>query len=139
MWTRGLALLIDVLIVVVIAVMFEASIYGSKVLYYQQVLVLLIVMSVYQLFFLIVASATLGKMAMRISVVDMQGLALRPDAAILRYLVYFVGCPVLTIGYLVSLWMALRDPLRRGLHDRIAGTMVIRGRPRVVDPLNRYG
>ncbi len=138
LWARLVALFIDILIVVVLAVTFEAALFGEKVETYQQVLVLLIVMSIYQMFFLITTSSTLGKMAMRISVVDTQGLALRPDTAILRFLIYFIAGPILTVGYLVSLYLAVKDPLHRGLHDRVAGTLVIRGRPRQVDTLNRY-
>ena len=98
----------------------------------------LVVSASYHIVSLAVKSGTPGKTAMGLSVTDLQGQALRPDAAILRYLIWLVSF-VAFIGVAISFVMIFTDRTRRrALHDRIAGTMVIVGRPRQVDRLNRY-
>lgn len=86
----------------------------------------------YHIGFVTARSATPGKMAMRIYVSDMQGNPVRPDTAILRYLILLVGNAVL-IGTFVSLALVFADPQRRTLHDRVARTLVLAGEPRGVE------
>ena len=89
--------------------------------------VAMLVTASYHIFFLSTMSATLGKMAMHLYVSDRQGQRIRPDTAILRYLVYMVG-QVVMVGMFISAAMVLTDPRRRAIHDRVAGTLVVVGR-----------
>jgi uncharacterized RDD family membrane protein YckC len=73
-------------------------------------------------------SATLGKLALGIYVSDLHGQRIRPDTAILRYLIYMLG-QLTFIGMVVSILMIFTDPKRRALHDRVAGTLVVVGKP----------
>jgi uncharacterized RDD family membrane protein YckC len=88
----------------------------------------LVVLSVYEIGFLVATSATPGKMAMRMHVADPAGGRLEPDKLILRYLIFFIGT-ILVVGIPVNVVLILTDPQRRALHDRIAGTRVLVGRP----------
>jgi uncharacterized RDD family membrane protein YckC len=90
--------------------------------------ILLIVISLYELGFLLAIGATPGKMAIRMHVADPEGKRLDPDKIILRFLIFFVGILVI-VGIPISAVMVLTDPQRRALHDRIAGTRVHYGRP----------
>jgi uncharacterized RDD family membrane protein YckC len=90
--------------------------------------ILLVVISLYELGFLLAIGATPGKMAIRMHIADPEGKRLDPDKLILRYLIFFVGI-LLIVGIPVSAVMVLTDPHRRALHDRIAGTRVHPGRP----------
>jgi uncharacterized RDD family membrane protein YckC len=83
--------------------------------------------AVYYIGFNAIVSATPGKIAMRIYVADRQGARVRPDTAILRFIVFLVGSIFLFgIGALISIVLVIVDPNRRSLHDRIAGTLVLR-------------
>jgi uncharacterized RDD family membrane protein YckC len=66
-------------------------------------------------------------MAMNIYVAYPDGTPVRPDTAILRYLIALV-CSPLFIGTAISLFLMFTDPRRRTIHDRVAGTMVLAGR-----------
>jgi uncharacterized RDD family membrane protein YckC len=58
----------------------------------------------------------------RLRLVDASGRPLRPTQAVLRYL---AAWPCVLIGGVGFLW-ALLDPEKRFLHDRIAGTRIVR-------------
>lgn len=100
---------------------------------------LLLISATYSIGFLGMTSSTPGKMAMGLWVSDPAGQRVMPDRAILRYLI--LALPNLTIVYVyawfvvtplliaVNLALLLTDKKRRLLHDRIAGTQVIVGRP----------
>ena len=98
----------------------------------------LVTSATYHIVSLAMKSATPGKTRMGLSVTDLEGRAVRPDTAILRYLIWLVSIVTLFAGVIISLFMMSSDPRRRALHDRVAGTMVIVGRPRAVDRENRY-
>jgi uncharacterized RDD family membrane protein YckC len=85
--------------------------------------------AIYHIGFWCWRSATPGKLAMNIYVAYPDGGAVRPDTAILRFIIYMVSFLTFGIGALISLVMILTDRDRRSLHDRVAGTMVIAGRP----------
>ena len=84
--------------------------------------------AVYFTGFTIGLSTTPGKMAVGLYIGDRQGRRIRPDTAILRYLVFMIG-GLLLFGWLISIVLIFTDPQRRALHDRIAGTLVLLGRP----------
>jgi uncharacterized RDD family membrane protein YckC len=97
--------------------------------------------ALYEVGFLLLWSATPGKRLLRMYVAGSDGervrllnAAVRVAAFHLFFVTFFVeGEVVRTWGWLfvvlllTSLTMALTDPQRRALHDRIAGTMVLRG------------
>lgn len=82
----------------------------------------MIVQIVYVVAFWTTLSATPGKMALGLMVVDEQGNKLTWQKAALRYVGYFVSSITLGIGYL----MVAFDKNKQGLHDKIAKTYVIR-------------
>ena len=85
--------------------------------------------SVYYIGFTAAAGATPGKVAMGIHVASKTGGKPQPDSVILRYIVLMAGALPFGIGTIISILMVLTDPQRRSLHDRIAGTLVLDGRP----------
>jgi uncharacterized RDD family membrane protein YckC len=122
-WLRAGAFLIDSAIVALVNLGVASVLGGGE----SQALlaVLMGVGAAYHIVFVAARSATPGKMAMRITICDPQGRPVQPDTAILRYVVLLVG-NIIVAGLVVSLVLALRDPQRRTLHDRIAGTRVVR-------------
>lgn len=68
--------------------------------------------------------ATLGKMAIGIRVTDMDGHRLGFGRALGRYLGKFVSALILCIGFLMVAWTRRAQ----GLHDIMAGTLVLNGR-----------
>jgi len=80
--------------------------------------------------FWIVKSATPGKLLMRCSIVDARSLGKASNSQnVIRYIGYFVSMFVFFLGFL---WIAF-DKRKQGWHDKIAGTVVIMGRPRDED------
>ncbi|MBK6731707.1 MAG: RDD family protein [Bacteroidetes bacterium] len=65
--------------------------------------------------------ATVGKLLMRIKVVNQQGVRMNLSESIIRNLSKILSAIFLLIGFL----MVLLDDRKRALHDRIAGTFVI--------------
>ncbi|MBK7109749.1 MAG: RDD family protein [Chitinophagales bacterium] len=65
--------------------------------------------------------ATVGKLLMRIKVVNLQGGRITLSESIIRNLSKILSAIFLLIGFL----MVLLDDRKRALHDRIAGTFVI--------------
>ena len=125
---RVLAFLIDGAIVAVIDLGLTALIGDTGITNRETFALLIAVTATYHIGFLAVKSATPGKMAMNLYVGDRQGRAVRPDQAILRYMVLLVGNFVL-VGTIASLVLILAEPQRRAVHDRVAGTLVLMGRP----------
>jgi uncharacterized RDD family membrane protein YckC len=82
-----------------------------------------VVSMTYYIFFTGYNGQTPGKMALRIQVVRTNGTPMTYGRAFLREVVgKFVSALILGIGYI----MAGFDRNKQGLHDRIAGTYVIR-------------
>ncbi|HSX48085.1 MAG TPA: RDD family protein [Candidatus Nanoarchaeia archaeon] len=67
--------------------------------------------------------ATLGKKALGLKVTDVAGNRLTPGKAFLREGAKIISAAVLLIGYI----MAAFDSRKQALHDKIAGTLVVRG------------
>jgi uncharacterized RDD family membrane protein YckC len=65
--------------------------------------------------------ATLGKIAMRLKVTDVQGNRVSLGRAAGRYFAKYISALTLGLGYL----MVGFDAQKQGLHDRIAGTLVL--------------
>ncbi|WP_105901245.1 RDD family protein [Vibrio gangliei] len=75
--------------------------------------------------------ATPGKMLIKAQVVDAKtGQRLTTVQSIIRYLGYFVSMFVFMLGFL---WVGF-DSRKQGLHDKIAGTVVIRPKAETFKP-----
>ena len=68
------------------------------------------------------AGATLGKMVLGLSVTDEQGNNISFLRATGRYFAKIISALILCIGYLMVAW----DGRKQGLHDKIAGTLVVK-------------
>ena len=78
--------------------------------------------AIYSIWFLVKFGATPGKMAVGIKVVRPDGGPLSVGQAIGRYFAHILSGLILYIGYMMAGW----DDEKRALHDRLAGTRVIR-------------
>lgn len=67
---------------------------------------------------------TVGKLAVGIKVVDVNGGLLSVGSAAVRYVGYWVSSILLLIGYFMVIW----DPKKQGLHDKMAGSYVVKVR-----------
>lgn len=78
--------------------------------------------------FWIVKSATPGKMVLGCSIVDARTLGKASNSQnIIRYFAYFVSLIPLGLGFM---WIGF-DSRKQGWHDKLANTLVIKGRPHV--------
>ncbi|MFL5773105.1 MAG: RDD family protein [Flavisolibacter sp.] len=68
--------------------------------------------------------ATIGKKALGLKVTSMDGQRITFGQASGRYFGKIISGLILCIGYLMILW----DDRRQGLHDKMAGTLVIKNR-----------
>jgi len=68
------------------------------------------------------AGATLGKMVLGLSVTDEQGNNISFLRATGRYFAKIISALILCIGYIMVAW----DGRKQGLHDKIAGTLVVK-------------
>jgi uncharacterized RDD family membrane protein YckC len=68
--------------------------------------------------------ATLGKLALGIRVTDLNGHRISFPRALGRYLAKFLSVLILFIGFLMVAWTRRKQ----GLHDMLAGTLVLNGR-----------
>jgi uncharacterized RDD family membrane protein YckC len=68
--------------------------------------------------------ATVGKLALGIRVTDLQGKRISFPRALGRYPAKFLSTIILGIGFLMVAW----TQRKQGLHDLIAGTLVLNGR-----------
>jgi uncharacterized RDD family membrane protein YckC len=138
-WLRLSAFLIDTAILTVINLGVTASLGDVRIEERTTFAAITFVWVAYHVGFVAVRSATLGKTLMGIYVAYPDGKPVRPDTAILRYLVFngplYLGIINVTLGFVgISIWVAslllvLIEPQRRTMHDRIAGTRVLVGRP----------
>lgn len=73
---------------------------------------------------------TLGKMALGIRVTDMDGRRIGFAKATGRHFAKYVSQVILFIGFLMVVW----TDQKQGLHDQLAGTLVLKGKPPGPDP-----
>jgi uncharacterized RDD family membrane protein YckC len=76
----------------------------------------------YESWFLVNKGATLGKLAVGLRVIRHSGAPITWGLAIGRYFARVVSSMILYIGFLMAVW----DEEKRGLHDRICDTRVIK-------------
>lgn len=116
-WRRFAAILIDGLILGVVLV--PLNIFTSDIVYYS---IASPIQLVYMIGFWTWKGQTPGKMAMGIKIAAADGGPIGLGRAIIRYLGYMVSSLLLGLGHL----MIAFDGRKQGLHDKIAGTFVIR-------------
>jgi uncharacterized RDD family membrane protein YckC len=75
--------------------------------------------------------ATLGKLALGIHVTDLHGRRISFPRAVGRYGAKIISFMIVFIGVLMVAWM----PRKQGLHDLMAGTLVLNGRAGGADPI----
>jgi uncharacterized RDD family membrane protein YckC len=136
---RGGAFLIDAAIMGVVNVGFGVIYYEAGLSEQAIIALFLSATAAYHIGFVATRSATLGKTLMGIYIGDADGRPVQPDTAILRYVVLavptalgIVSVPLSFVGFcltLASIVMVLTDKRRRAVHDRVAGTVVLVGRP----------
>ena len=75
------------------------------------------------IFFWVYKSATPGKMALKLSIVDEKS-GLKPSIkqSIIRYLGYYISSIPLLLGII---WVGI-DKRKQGWHDKMAGTVVVK-------------
>lgn len=125
---RAVAFIIDkiLLALIVLAAMgdkFEGKDFEGVIVALNQTLVFTTAVEItYQAIFTMLYGATIGKMLLKVKVVDIQ-LIDNPSfgAALLRASVKFLGEALFYIGFI---W-ALFDPFKQAWHDKFAKTMVI--------------
>lgn len=131
-WIRVGAALIDSLLLLLILVPAMSMIYGlsywvsdSFIQGFWDFLFTYILPAVAVVAFWVHKSATPGKMATRLTIVDAStGSKPTTSQFIIRYLCYYVAMIPLFLGVI---WVGI-DPRKQGWHDKIAGTVVLRNK-----------
>lgn len=137
-WARVGATIIDALIIIFITFPMLVAVYGwsyfddtSLVSGPADFLISWVMPAVAVILFWLKFQATPGKMVVRARVVDAKtGATMTPAQALLRYVGYFISAIPLLLGYL---WIGF-DSRKQGWHDKIAGTVVVRGNPTHSEP-----
>ncbi len=119
-WIRFLAYIIDGVILAVINFVLALVVGGGAGATALQIAV----GPVYVIGFWTAAGATPGKMALGLRIITDDGQPIGLGRSIVRYLGYIVSAIILLIGFLMIAFT--RE--KRGLHDFIAGTVVVRTR-----------
>lgn len=117
-WLRLAANLIDGVILVVLDVLILLAVHDVRT----RLLAQTAGVALYTVGFWVVEGATPGKMAMGIRIYTADGEPVGLGTAVVRYIGYFVSSLSFGIGYLVVAF----TPRKRGLHDYIANTVVVR-------------
>ncbi|MCJ8269398.1 MAG: RDD family protein [Psychrosphaera sp.] len=128
-WTRVGASLIDTVLVLILMIpIFMFLAIGSKnntsfdtdpIMYVINYVIFPIVVMVFWRY----RSATPGKMILSLVIIDAKsGGRLSTGQVLLRYLGYYIGAIPLGLGFFMVGW----DKKKQGLHDKIAGTLVVR-------------
>lgn len=129
-WIRTGAAVIDSILILVIVLPIVSVIYGpeywlneSLIVGFWDVILNYVLPAIAVIVFWIYKSATPGKMALRLVIVDART-GEKPTTAqfIGRYLGYYVSMLPLFLGLI---WVGI-DKRKQGWHDKLAGTVVIR-------------
>lgn len=130
-WVRLLAMLVDTMLLTVFVTLPLTLIYGPQdyflgeqiFLGFWDVVLGYIMPVLLTICFWIRFLGTPGKLLLNLQVVDAKSMiALTVWQAIGRYLGYFASILVFFMGFF---WIAF-DPRKQGLHDKLAGTLVIK-------------
>ncbi len=118
-WIRFTAYIIDAIILLIVGVVLAIAAGGTTGAVLQFVVGIL-----YTVGFWTAQGATPGKMAVGIEITTVDGEPIDFGPALLRYIGYLASAIILLIGFLMIAFT--RE--KRGLHDYIAGTVVIKTR-----------
>ncbi len=118
-WIRFAAYIIDAIILFIVGVVLAIAAGGTTGAVLQ-----IVVGIVYTVGFWTAQGATPGKMAVGIEITTVDGEPIDFGRALLRYIGYLASAIILLIGFL----MIAFTRQKRGLHDYIAGTVVIKTR-----------
>lgn len=127
-WRRVAASIIDLGLATIIALPVLVSVYGLN--YYApthtagplDLLLILVAPAIAVILFWIFTQASPGKIAMSLRIVDaVTGKKPTTGQFIRRYLGYYLSALALFLGFL---YVAV-DPRKQGLHDKLAGTVVV--------------
>ncbi len=129
-WVRFGASIIDSLLLMVIIFPLMYTVYGNQYLHSEEFILGVpdfIINWIFPLFatilFWIYKSATPGKMALKVKIVDAQtGNIPSVKQSVIRYIGYYISLLPIGIGFLWVAW----DKKKQGWHDKLAGTVVIR-------------
>lgn len=116
-WIRFLASIIDSLILLIPSIVVNVAVAAPA-----STLLGIAIGLAYTVGFWTAQGATPGKMAVGIKITTVGGEPIDFGKAFLRYIGYWVSAITLGIGFL----MIAFTPQKRGLHDYIAGTVVIK-------------
>ena len=119
-WIRFLAYIIDGFILAVPNIIIQVLVKDAVPVFMFQ----LGLGALYAIGFWVMEGATPGKMALGLKVTTVEGQPVEFGTAALRYFGYFVSFITLLIGFI----MIGFSEQKRGLHDQIAGTIVVRTR-----------
>ncbi|EDM49791.1 RDD family protein [Marinobacter algicola] len=131
-WIRTGAALIDSLLILVIVAPIISLIYGSEywlnesfIVGFWDVVLNYVLPAIAVIVFWIYKSATPGKMATRLVIVDART-GEKPTTAQFfgRYLAYYISILPLFLGLI---WVGI-DKRKQGWHDKLAGTVVLRNK-----------
>jgi len=129
-WVRVLASLIDTILMMIVIFPLLMWIYGGDywtstklIMGPADILINYVAPAIVVVIFWVYRSATPGKMAFELIIVDANTLA-KPSSGqlILRYICYYVSMLPLFLGFF---WVAF-DARKQGWHDKIAKTVVIK-------------
>ena len=131
-WVRFGAVVLDSVILLVVTILAVRLLYGQGYLEWamgaaqgltrNQVFFNYVLPAIYCVGFWILKSATIGKMLVKVKIVDAKtGKPASPLQCIVRYLGYIVSALPLGLGFI---WIAF-DKRKQGWHDKIARTLVV--------------
>ena len=129
-WIRAGASIIDTVLLLLIILPILSAVYGdtywldtSFVKGFWDIIFSYILPAVVVMIFWIYKSATPGKMALKLTIVDAKtGAKPTTGQFVIRYLGYYVSTIPLCLGFI---WVGI-DPRKQGWHDKLAGTVVLR-------------
>jgi uncharacterized RDD family membrane protein YckC len=131
-WIRVVAALIDTGLIFLVTIPVLMAIYGEEYLHLMwesayvgawDIVLSYILPAIAVIAFWVYRSATPGKMMLKMKIVDAKtGGKLSVRQSIVRYLGYYVAILPLFLGLI---WVGI-DKKKRGLHDKMAGTVVIK-------------
>jgi uncharacterized RDD family membrane protein YckC len=131
-WKRFLAVLIDGIILfiatIIIQVILVGSTHGAGAGYTLSRFISFLIWLGYYTVMEGQREATVGKMALGLRVVRMDGTPITMNESVIRNLLRIIDFLPLAIPYLLAAVLVWTSPLKQRLGDRVAKTMVIRTR-----------